>query len=647
MTEKWKEFLGLDQTRKKNQEYSLLVSSNLKLKSQNEENTGERTLQMRIELDSWSPVYKNWWDEKYREKLSPEIFKDQGPVENLELNSYVDHDISIEKLIASTKDKSMKVYQEGNTIFAEIKERENDPLLCKVFDLVDRGIVTSNSFIFKAIDAEVVQRQSSDVIDVIFTKGELISIDPVYAGFYPQAETQIITKEVPLENVNQEREEEIMKDPKDIEEPILENANEEKIEEVIEQPMTLEEKKEEVEMKEIKLEEITTLETREKELNKIDALQSARNNSLNETFNVLQSRVSQAQEDEINLESIHSKWRQKELLNNREREFLKQEFRNLPIARKEEIAMILGHNKYDYDLVEKSLDGTSDQNGLVLIEILTNPNVFSEMQIVFPELTSSTSIMALIGLNEVKQPILIPNSTAATPIKEGQASTLLENTMTKVTFKPVRYSLYVSQNNQLNNFNVMLEKQTLMTRNSIFRALRKAFYDNILKNIGSDLNPTTYDGGATQEAVVQSQNSTISWDDLELIYKRLVDLWGDSVKDKYMISMHVDTLTALEKTYFDKPSTLIAQLYNPITREYRGIKINATSYYPTSGTNTDGKFAAIFYLKEAVMAYGCNIVTQDDKVTGMSEDQAKRFVRTRGEIKMCDPNLNTRVLKLA
>ena len=46
------------------------------------------------------------------------------------------------------------------------------------------------------------------------------------------------------------------------------------------------------------------------------------------------------------------------------------------------------------------------------------------------------------------------------------------------------------------------------------------------------------------------------------------------------------------------------------------------------------------------MAYGCNIVTQDDRITAMSEDQVKRYVRTRGEIKMCDPNLNTRVLKL-
>ena len=108
--------------------------------------------------------------------------------------------------------------------------------------------------------------------------------------------------------------------------------------------------------------------------------------------------------------------------------------------------------------------------------------------------------------------------------------------------------------------------------------------------------------------------------------------------------MHIDTLTALEKTYFDKPSVLIAQLYNPITREYRGIKINATSYYPQ--TNASGNHPVIFYLKEAVMAYGCNIVTQDDRITAMSEDQVKRYVRTRGEIKMCDPNLNTRVLKL-
>ena len=641
MNPKWKEFLQLNQNRKMNQEQTLHINSNVIVRDASENNKQEKTLQLKIELDSWSPVYTNFWGEKYREKLSADIFKEQGPVESLELNSYVDHDISIEKLIASTKDKSMKVYQEGNTIYAEIKERKNDPLLCKVFDLVERGIVTSNSFIFKALDAEITEKQSSDVVDVVFTKGELISIDPVYAGFYPQAETQILNK-----NNIIEKEQEIMNTKEIKEETIVAKDIKEEI--ATNETQVAETKEEDANMsiKNVKLEEVSTLETREVEQVKIDNLQQARNVLSNETFNTLQAKAAQASE-KISLESIHSKWRQKELLNNNEKEFLKQEIRNLPRAKKEEISMILGHNKYDYDLVEKSLDGTTNQNGLVLIEVLTNPNVFSEMQIVFPELTNATSIMALIGLNEVKQPILIPDSTAAQSIAEGQASTLLQNKMTQVTFKPTRYSMYVSQNNQLNNFNAVLEKQTLMTRNSIFRALRKSFYDNILKNIGADLDLGTYDGGATQEAVVQSTNTTIAWDDLELVYKRLVDLWGDSVKDKYMISMHVDTLTELEKTYFDKPSVLIAQLYNPITREYRGIKINATSYYPTTGTNAQKKFAAIFYLKEAVMAYGCNIVTQDDRITAMSEDQVKRYVRTRGEIKMCDPNLNTRVLKLA
>ena len=483
MNPKWKEFLQLNQNRKMNQEQTLLLNSNVVVRDASENNTQEKTLQLKIELDSWSPVYTNFWGEKYREKLSADIFKEQGPVESLELNSYVDHDISIEKLIASTRDKSMKVYQDGNTIYAEIKERKNDPLLCKVFDLVERGIVTSNSFIFKALDAEITEKQSSDIVDVVFTKGELISIDPVYAGFYPQAETQILNK-----NNIIEKEQEIMNTKEIKEETIVAKDIKEETATINETPIA-ETKEEDTNMsiKNVKLEEVSTLETREAEQVKIDNLQQARNVLSNETFNTLQAKAAQASE-KISLESIHSKWRQKELLNNNEKEFLKQEFRNLPRAQKEEISMILGHNKYDYDLVEKSLDGTSNQNGLVLIEVLTNPNVFSEMQIVFPELTNATSIMALIGLNEVKQPILIPDSTAATAIAEGAASTLLQNRMTQVTFKPTRYSLYVSQNNQLNNFNAVLEKQTLMTRNSIFRALRKSFYDNILKNIGADLN---------------------------------------------------------------------------------------------------------------------------------------------------------------
>lgn len=620
MSSQWKEFFSQEQVKKVSQNNVVVLNSEIVTKDQIQDH--ERTLQLRIELDSWSPIYTSPWGGKYREKLAPDIFKGQGPLESLSLNSYVDHDISIEKLIASTKDQSMKVYQEGNTILAEIKERKDDPLLSKVFDLVQRGVVTSNSFIFKSLDVDIIQKQSSDVTDVVFTKGELISIDPVYEGFYPQATTQIISKEKEIK--------------------MNEIKSTEKFEEELQTTETETEEIKEDKVESVKLTETTNFETVEKEQTKINQLHQARGVVANETVNFLHTVATKS---ELDLKQIQSKWLRKELLTASEKNFLKQEFRNLPVPVKEEIAMLLNHNKYDYSLVEKALDGASDENGLVLIETLTSSNVFAEMKTIFPELSMSTSIMPLIGLNEVKQPIMVPNSTTATSIAEGASSTELTNKVTQVTFKPTRYSMFVSQNNQLNNFNAVLEKQTTVTRNSIFRALRKAFYDNILIGIAADIDMSNYKGGATRESVVQSQNRDIQWDDLEMIYKRIVDLWGDAVKDKYMISMHVDTLTALEKSYFAQPSTLISQLYDPLKREFRGIKINATTYYPEK--NQPEAHAVIFYLKEAVIAYGCNIVTQDDKITQMSEDQVKRYVRTRGEIKMCDPNLNTRVLKLA
>jgi hypothetical protein len=51
-------------------------------------------------------------------------------------------------------------------------------------------------------------------------------------------------------------------------------------------------------------------------------------------------------------------------------------------------------------------------------------------------------------------------------------------------------------------------------------------------------------------------------------------------------------------------------------------------------------------LKKALVAYGCNMVTEDNPYQLMSEDQAARYVRTRGQIKMCDPYLNTRVIQV-
>jgi hypothetical protein len=40
------------------------------------------------------------------------------------------------------------------------------------------------------------------------------------------------------------------------------------------------------------------------------------------------------------------------------------------------------------------------------------------------------------------------------------------------------------------------------------------------------------------------------------------------------------------------------------------------------------------------------MVTEDNPYKLMSEDQASRYIRTRGEIKMCDPNLTTKVLQV-
>ena len=641
MKEMWKKFLLNDQHRSFQGETVLSVKHD-QIISKNESDLASFStpkLELKVELDSWSPIYKTPWGENYKEKLSPTIFEDQGDISQLNLNSYVDHEISISKLIASTIDNSMKVTKSGNTIIAEIAENKNDPLLTKVFDLTQRGVITSNSFIFKALDAEYVIPKDNDLpIEVIYTKGELISIDPVYAGFYPQ--NTISVKERSLDMTNPENLLNVSSTSEDVE--------------VEQREVTIEVTNPESEIKvdnnidnEVVNVPVEETPNQERQVNDLQVLRAEAN--IAPTLQVRSNRS--VINKTIDMSLVRSKCRQKQTLDAFERKALVQEFDNLTRDQQEEASMVIFGNKHDTNkvrsLIERSLDGTTDEKGLVLIETLTNPKVLSEMQIVFPELGSATQIMPLIGLNEVKQPIMIPSTASATSIAEGAASTLLENTMTEVTFKPTRYSLYVSQNNQLNNYAQVLEKQTIVTKNAILKALRKSFYDNLLVGVSGPLVKSSYEGGATQESVVNAAKSSIQWSDLEKVYKELVDNWGDSVPNMYTISMHTDTLTALEEIYFNgtKMSTLISQLYNPLTRTYRGIKINATTLY--TGKNTTGQHAVTFYLKSAVYAYGCSLVTIDDRTTSISEDQSKRFVRTRGEIKMCDPHLNTRVIKLA
>lgn len=583
----------------------------------------KRYINLQIKLDSWSPVYEKFGI-KYKEKIAIDAFDKEVPIEEQHLNCYVDHDISIEKMIASTIDGSMVVKKSENSIEAKVKVDENDSLAKKTADLIERKIVKSNSFIFEALDVEqkwYEEETKKDVdLEIIYKVGKLISIDPVYRGFFPQCETHVEKKEI----------------------------------------------KGETNMLENKIEKIEAIETEKKEVataTKIE-IEDIINKRMESNIGLIkQALAKEVEAKPIKFEEVRDKWLNRKPLTEEENKVLYRDY--LELKKDSELrndTTFLKSIDYSnatsnqilntYGLISKALDGTTKEKGLALIEVLTAKNIISEWMGVFPELTDFATILPIIGLNKVQQPVLIPDKATVSKINEGAKSIKQGGQTTNVEFQPDRYSVELDQNNQLNSFSSTLAKQTLTVQDNIREGLRKDFYTNMFKNVKANLNLSTYDGGATMESVrTTATANTLTLADVDAVVNELYAKWGESATNGYVISMHVKILQHLENEYFTSGNSLWKDIYNPTTRTFRGIKIIPLGFtLPTTDNMKDtvatNNHVIAFFLKSAVVAYGCSFVIQDSIYEMMSEDLFTRFIRLRGQIKMCDPHLNTRILKV-
>lgn len=583
----------------------------------------KRYINLQIKLDSWSPVYEKFGI-KYKEKIAIDAFDKEVPIEEQHLNCYVDHDISIEKMIASTIDGSMVVKKSENSIEAKVKVDENDSLAKKTADLIERKIVKSNSFIFEALDVEqkwYEEETKKDVdLEIIYKVGKLISIDPVYRGFFPQCETHVEKKEI----------------------------------------------KGETNMLENKIEKIEAIETEKKEVataTKIE-IEDIINKRMESNIGLIkQALTKEVEAKPIKFEEVRDKWLNRMPLTEEENKVLYRDY--LELKKDSELrndTTFLKSIDYSnatsnqivntYGLISKALDGATKEKGLALIEVLTAKNIISEWMGVFPELTDFATILPIIGLNKIQQPVLIPDKATVAKIAEGVASTKQGGQTTNVEFQPDRYSVELDQNNQLNSFSSTLAKQTLTIQDNIREGLRRDFYTNMFKNVGANLNLQTYDGGATMESVRSTATTgKLTLADVDAVVNELYAKWGESATNGYVISMHVKILQHLENEYFTSGNSLWKDIYNPTTRTFRGIKIIPLGFTLSSSGNmkdavVSNNHVIAFFLKSAVVAYGCSFVIQDSIYEMMSEDLYTRFIRLRGQIKMCDPHLNTRILKV-
>ncbi|MFV8478115.1 HK97 family phage prohead protease [Mycoplasma sp. B6400] len=369
----------------------------------------ERTIELTIELDSWSPQYKLYDDKQYREKIDLNCFDFETPIEQLELNSYLDHKISIEHLLASTKNKTMEVKKDGSKIIATLKVNESDALSRKTADLIQNGVITSNSFIFQPIETEYKQYKNEEIVnnlalEVIHKRGKLISIDPVYEGFYPQDKCRAYNKD---SNFLGEEYMEILEKETKQEEQVTQEANSVPEEVITKQEQEFTQRANNI------LEDINNrlnnlvseFEKRaakpqeaETETEEIIQAQLQDNNITRAVLETLNTKG-----ENVDLKEIKNKVKRNKKLTSEELDAIyRANAQNLSEADKKQVELIAAQSDVVLEnLNTRALDGTTNLKGLAVVETLTEAGILTDIATVFPELTDFARRVPLSGLDKL------------------------------------------------------------------------------------------------------------------------------------------------------------------------------------------------------------------------------------------------------
>lgn len=599
------------------------VNKNIKFKRSDGETTKSENqeLILKIKTNSESPIQDDFI--KWKEIIDANAFDES--LKNIEaepINCYIDHDMSIEGLIASTQNGSMRVEKKDDGIYGIIPANLKEPKLMKAFEWIKNGTVKSNSFIFLPIEIEYKDEviDGEEIFTVIHKKAKLLSIDPVIAGFYPFNDCEVVDEKTERkigEKMNNKKEykkllelsktrdltKEELKLKNKLEKLILKSAlekdddDDDKDEETIE-AATIQTKDEEVEdPKEVEdqdfhddeetpdgktdeVEELKSDSESKEEVEKNDNEESEKKSETPPDIKLTKSQIvnlnfkSQTQ-TQINLP------KKEEITKMNYNDLLKKFLRSRE-AQKRELAPLIKNNVDDYlnsldaelrneikqsimhtansNIFAERIDGSNYTNGLAFISILNDPRVFTELEKILPEINGA-QIINLDTLDEVKKDLLIPAATPINPIAEGADAIFVESETISIPFKPTRYSTEIRINEKLANAAETLEKETLNRRSSIVQSIRKTFYESLFKH--KDVAIST---------LISSTGSTYS---------------GGITKEALVPALEVGKLTFQD---FDKIIDSISSTYGTDVETHFSILMHPTTYstilaqYNSSGT---------------------------------------------------------------
>ena len=589
-------------------------SDGVTTKSENQE------LILKIKTNSESPIQNDYI--KWKEIIDANAFDESlKNIETEPINCYIDHDMSIEGLIASTQNQSMKVEKKDDGIYGIIPANLKEPKLMKAFEWIKNGTVKSNSFIFLPIEIEYKEEliDGEEIFTVIHKKAKLLSIDPVIAGFYPFNDCEVVDEKTERkigEKMNNKKEykkllelsktrdltKEELKLKNKLEKLILKSAlekddDDDKDEETIE-AATIQTKDEEIEdPKEVEdqdyhddeetpdgksdeVEELKSDSESKEEVKKNDDEESEKKSETPPDIKLTKSQIvnlnfkAQTQ-TQINLP------KKEEIQKMNYNDLLKKFLRSRE-AQKRELAPLIKNNVDDYlnsldtelrneikqsilhtansNIFAERIDGSNYTNGLAFISILNDPRVFTELEKILPEINGA-QIINLDTLDEVKKDLLIPATTPINPIAEGADAIFVESETISIPFKPTRYSTEIRINEKLANAAEILEKETLNRRSSIVQSIRKTFYESLFKH--KDVAIST---------LISSTGSTYS---------------GGITKEALVPALNIGKLTFED---FDKIIDSISSTYGTDVETHFSVLMHPTTYstllsaYNISGT---------------------------------------------------------------
>lgn len=659
----------------------------------------KKTMILRISTDSDSPVYKDFMGTPYIEQISSSAFDEslnEVKANKRIIYSFADHKIDTANIISSTNRSDTKLYKdENNDYVMEFTLDKNVELHKRLIDLVEKGEISANSFIFQPLEVSFTEVNDNDEYEyiVVHERGHLLSVDPVVFAFYPQNNinvkgvkmaTNIKQKEVKVEEakveeakVEETKTEEVVVEETKVEETKTEETKTE--ETPVEEAKVEETKTEEVEVEETKVEETEVKEETEekeadeelKENSKFKALSLAEQRTWLKKGLTTRQIITLLNEEEENQEKRNSIANAiKKSQSNKGDSMSKEQIRSVISSfltrgnveatpeKIEEVKKALETRNTTaidafgitndelalFGLTRSGLTGADAASGALIIPVSTDPTVIGQDVVSMPEFNGAKR-MAMSGLEEKKVPVDVDTMGTAAEKAEGEDAVTDDKTVVKVQFSPKRYPIAFNYNPLLATHAGIVAQKTTNGQNQVKRAWLKGYYDTLIANVGTAFigNEQTYTGGASLESVITSKTTgTVGQADLDAMLLDIEAEYGAINEGEFKFEMQPNTWAAIVEDARKAGNSALIRVANGKTM-YGPVDVIVRKQFPDD--MTAGKHPVVLSKKSNTKIYGGVIVVKNSMEQKFLSEQNTRLISGRGEAKLVDPHYTTRVLK--